>query len=54
MDMTPPVAQSHAGAVEHDGSQPGGDLRLSPELIQMLAGGEKGVLNCIFGVSNIA
>jgi hypothetical protein len=53
MDLTPPP-QSHAGTVEHDSSEPGRDLRLSSELVQVLAGGEKSVLNRIFGVGSVA
>jgi hypothetical protein len=43
-----------AGTIEHDCRQPGRDLRLSPELVQMLAGGEKSVLNRIFGIGSVA
>ena len=54
MEVPPPVAQSHEGTVEHDGSEPSGDLRLCPELVQMLAGGEKSILNRVFSVGSVA
>jgi len=53
MDLAWAFAQLHPGAIGDNRRQPRGHLRLSPELVQMFAGGQHRLLHRILCVSSI-
>jgi len=53
MDLAWLFAQLHPSAIADNRRQPSGHLRLSPELVQVLVGGQQRLLHRILCVSSI-
>jgi hypothetical protein len=53
MDLAWPFAQLHQRTVADNRSQPGGQLRPAPELVDMSVGGQQRLLHRILCISSI-